>query len=169
MIVMVVTQQHRRDRRQITERHGRLPNSPRTEHIPRTCTLGIHGMSQDVSCRSLNQKRRVTNERDDGGGAVQLWRRLRRLVDTGRPRCSWFEQHPRNGREWLSRSARGIDESPSIEVIAFLSRHRNDCGNSGDMYVSNCITMVTDGRCCDNDALRYCQPPLVARSSLPQK
>jgi len=75
----------------------------------------------------------VTDERDDGGGTVQRWRPLRRLVDTGRPRCSRLEQHPRNGRVWLSRSASGIDESPSIKVIALLSGHRSGGGNPGDL------------------------------------
>jgi LmbE family N-acetylglucosaminyl deacetylase len=68
----------------------------------------------------LNQKRRVTDEGDDGGGAVQSWRPLRRLVDTRRPRRSRLEQHPRNCREWLSSGASRIDESPSIKVIALF-------------------------------------------------
>ena len=62
----------------------------------------------------------MTDERDDGGGAVQSRRPSRRLVDTRRPRCSRLEQHPRNGREWLPGGASGIDESPSIKVIALL-------------------------------------------------
>jgi hypothetical protein len=81
----------------------------------------------------LNQKRRVTDERDDEGGGVQRWWPLRRLVDTRWPWCSPFEQHPRNGREWLPRSASGIDESPSVEVIALLSVHRSCGEDSGDL------------------------------------
>ena len=81
---------------------------------------GIHRVGQDVSCRRLNQKRRVTDERDDGGGAVQRRRPSRRLVDTRRPRRSRLEQHPRNRREWLPGGAGRIDESSAIKVIALL-------------------------------------------------
>ena len=118
VIVVVVTEQHRRDGRQVVERDGRLPDSPRSEQVQRTCTLGIHRVGQDVPCRRLNQKRRVTDERDDGAGAVECRRPSRRLVDVRRPGCSRLEQHPRNGREWLAGGAGGIDESPSIKVIA---------------------------------------------------
>jgi hypothetical protein len=60
----------------------------------------------------------VTDECDDGGGTIQCWRPPRRLVNTRRPRCSRLEEQSRNGREWLSSRASGIDESPAIEVIA---------------------------------------------------
>jgi len=66
----------------------------------------------------------VPDESDDRGGAAQPWRLLRGLIDTRWPRCSPFEQHARNGREWLSRSPGGVHESPSIKVIALLSGHR---------------------------------------------
>ena len=71
VVVVVVTEQHDRDGRQVVERHGRLPNPPRSEQVQRTGALGIHRIGQDVSRRRLNQKRRVTDERDDGGRAVQ--------------------------------------------------------------------------------------------------
>ena len=118
---MVVTEQHRRDRRQVVESHGRLPNSPRSDHVQRTCALRIHRIGQDVSGRRLNQKRGVTDERDDGGGAVQCRRTSGRHVDTRRPRCSRLAQHPRDRREWLPSLASGIEESPSIKVIALSS------------------------------------------------
>ena len=70
MVVMVVTEQHHRDGRQVVERHGRLPDSPRADHVQRTGALGVHGVGQDVPRRCLNQKRRVTDERDDGDGGT---------------------------------------------------------------------------------------------------
>ena len=49
MIVMVVTEQHHRDRRQIVERHRRLPDSPRSEHVQRACAL--RSDDQDLKLR----------------------------------------------------------------------------------------------------------------------
>ena len=124
VIVVVVTQQHRRDRRQVIELHGRLPNSTRSEHIQRTCTLGIHRVREDVSCCRLDQKGRVTDERDDRPRAIQSRRQPRRFVNPRRPRGSPLEQHPRNGREWLSGETGGIEESPAVRMVAFRERHR---------------------------------------------
>jgi hypothetical protein len=46
---------------------------------------------------------------------------LHGLVDTRRPWCSRFKQHPHNGRERRIRIIRWINETPSIEMIALLS------------------------------------------------
>ena len=90
VIVVVVAEQHHRDGRQVVEAHGRLPDSPRSDQVQRTCALGIHRVGQDVPGRRLNQEGRVADERDDRRGAVESRRLSRRLIDMRRPRCSWL-------------------------------------------------------------------------------
>ena len=122
---MVVTQQHGRDGWQVVEPHRGRTHSSWADHVQRTGTLRVDRIREDVSRRRLNQKRRVSDERDDGAGAVERGRLLWRLVDPGRPGRPWFDQQPRNGGERLSRRTRGIDESLAVEVIAraFLKGH----------------------------------------------
>ena len=123
VVVMVVTQQHDRDRRQVVERHRRLPDSPRSDHVQRACALGVHRVGQDVPRRRLNQKRRVTDERDDGDGAVQSRRpsrrRRRHAPASGVRGSSSIRGTADNG---CPAAPVGIDESPSIKVIALLQR-----------------------------------------------
>ena len=57
------------------------------EGVQQTGTLRIHRVGPDISCRCLNQKGRVTDERDANGGAVPFRRPLRRFVNTRRPPC----------------------------------------------------------------------------------
>src|SRR6185503_16779530 len=94
----------------------------------RTCALRIYWIGQDVSCRRLNQKRCMTDKRDDGSSTVQGRWPLRRLVDVHRPRFSPLHQHSQDRREWLSGTTTGIHESSAIKVIAILPSHRSGGG-----------------------------------------
>src|SRR6185436_3653837 len=99
------------------------PDASRSQRVERTCTPRIHGISQDIPSLGLNEKGGMTDEGDDGGGAVQDWRLLRRVVKITWPPPPRFDQHPRDRRERLSTSASGVDESLAIKVIALLPGH----------------------------------------------
>jgi hypothetical protein len=61
----------------------------------------------------------MADERDNGRGAVERRRPVRRVFNEIGPRRSPLEQHPRDGRERLSGDdTRRIRESPAVEVIA---------------------------------------------------
>ena len=52
VIVVVVAEQHDRDRRQVVEANGRLPHAPRPEQVQRTGALGIDRVGEDVAGRA---------------------------------------------------------------------------------------------------------------------
>ena len=118
VIVVVVTEQHRRDRRQVVEPHARLPDSPRSSPGHRARALGIHRIGQEVPGGGLDQERRMADERDRRGRTVECRRHLRLNLDVYRPGRARLAQHPRNLGEWLSGGSGWIDESPAVEVIA---------------------------------------------------
>ena len=120
MIVVVVTQQHRRNGRQVVEPHGRLSHAARSQDVERAGTRGIHRVGQNIPCAGLNQKGRMTDERDDGDCAIERGRALKRLVDASRPGRSPSAEHARHGRERQDGCAGRIRKSPAIEVIALL-------------------------------------------------
>src|SRR5438105_4988174 len=130
MVVVIVAQHHRRDRRQVVEAHRGLPHAARAEQIERPCTLRVHRIGQDVAPRRLNQKRGVSDERDDGRRAIELGRAARRRVDPRRPRRSSREQQPRNLRQRRPRRAPGIHEARAVEVIASLRGNAHVVGSS---------------------------------------
>jgi hypothetical protein len=63
----------------------------------------------------------MANESNDGSFAIEAWRSLHGLVDTRRPWCSRFKQHPHNRRERRIRRTRWVNEAPSIKMIALIS------------------------------------------------
>ena len=71
VIVVIVTEQHRRDRRQVVEGDSQLPNSPRSNDVQWAGALGIHRVGQNIPRRRLNQKCGVTDERRDSRGPIQ--------------------------------------------------------------------------------------------------
>ena len=97
MVVVVVAEQHRRDGRQVAERDRRESHPPWPGKIQRAGTLGVHRIRQKVSGRRLDQKRRVSDERNRGCCIVQSRGRLQRRLDVPRPRHARFEQHSRHG------------------------------------------------------------------------
>ena len=61
-----------------------------------------------------------------------------------------LEQHPRNGREWLSGVAGGIEESPAIKMVAGRERHRR-VANLADSLFTDATTHVSVD--CDRAAI----------------
>ena len=77
MVVVVVAEQHDRDRRQVVEPDRRLPHALRSEAIERAGPLRIHRVGEDVAERGLDQERRVADEGDVARGAVERRRQAR--------------------------------------------------------------------------------------------
>jgi hypothetical protein len=109
-----------RDRRQVVEADGRLPDALRPQHAQGPGPLRVHRVGQHIAGLRLNQERRVTDERDRGSRAIER-RRLPHLhIDALRPPRSWLEQHPWNRREGLPRVTTRVEESLPVEVIALV-------------------------------------------------
>src|SRR4029077_4207032 len=79
---------------------------------------GIHRVGEEVPGRGLNQKRRMADERDDGDGAIERNRALRRVVDARGPSGPRLPQHPWDSRKRLAGGAGWVEESPAVKVIA---------------------------------------------------
>ena len=118
MVVVIVAKQYGGDRREIFEAYGRLANPARSKHAHGTGLLRVHRVGQKIAGRCLNQKSRVTNERNRGCIAGELGWSLQPHIDAARPRRPSLAQHAQHGRERLSSRPRRIDESRSVEVIA---------------------------------------------------
>jgi len=127
MVVVVVTEQHRRDRRQVIESYRWLPDPLWPQYVERSGALRIHRICEQVAGGRLNQKGRVPDEGDDRGGAAERRRGPHGYVDVTRPRCSPFEQHARDRREGLSGCAGRIEESLPVEVVGHKWRVGSGC------------------------------------------
>ena len=117
VIVVIMTQEHEGDRGQIVERHARRPNLTGSRELDRARAPGVHRIGQHGGGTDLNEKRGMTDERDDhlvqsGGG------RLPRLDwNLPRPPGPRREQQPRHHPDRLAVRAVRIEEAAAIEVI----------------------------------------------------
>jgi hypothetical protein len=64
-VVVVVTEEHGRNRRQRVESDRGRPDAPRSQALPRAGVLRINRVGEDISGGGLNQERRVPDESDD--------------------------------------------------------------------------------------------------------
>src|SRR6059058_4688788 len=80
VIVMIVTEQHERDGRQIVEAHARRPHAAGARERNRARALRVHRIDQQADGADLDEKRGMTDERDHhvvraGAGRPTWWSR----------------------------------------------------------------------------------------------
>jgi hypothetical protein len=125
VIVVVVTQEHRRNRRQIVEANARLAHTSWPDPREGTCALRVYRVGDDVPRGGLNEECCMTNERNDRRCAIQRWRHPWSNFDVSRPRRPRLAQHPRNLGERLPGTSARVNEAPAVEVIAHVPALRS--------------------------------------------
>ena len=123
VVVMIVTQQHQGNGRQIVESHARRPHAAGARERNRARPLRVHGIGQQAGGADLDQKRRMTDERHNhvaragAGGPARLDR------DRGRPATARREQHARHHPEGAAIRAVGIVKPAPVEVARVGRAH----------------------------------------------
>src|SRR5882672_7423786 len=126
MVVVIVTEQHDRDRRQIVEANAGCPDAMRPRKLEWARAVGVHRIGQDAGSVGLDEKGRVANVADGELGALHRRWLPRRDGDRGGPRRAPRGEEPRRLPDRLTIRAVGIEESPPVEVVR--ARHASRSG-----------------------------------------
>ena len=117
VIVVIMTQQHERDRGQVVERHARRPNLTGARERDRARAAGVHRIGQRVDGTDLNEKRGVANKRDDHLVRPGVGRPPRPDRNLRRPPGPRREQQARHHPERSTVRAVRIEESAAVKVV----------------------------------------------------
>jgi hypothetical protein len=142
MIVVIVADQHRVDRRQVVEADSRRTMPLRSRESDRRAAHRPDRIRQHIDAIELQQERRMIDERDAQSSIADAFRRFRprRRVDPSRPESRLAVHLPLQKRALRLPAGMDVVKPPPIEVIAArpviprrgedepLNRHRGgDC------------------------------------------
>src|SRR5918994_4096435 len=96
VVVVIVTQQHQRDRRQVLEMHTRRPHSAGPRKRERARALSVHRIDQHIRGCRLDQERRVPYKGHDDVALTGRRRAARLDRDVTRPRGLGCDQEVRH-------------------------------------------------------------------------
>src|SRR4029077_7145184 len=117
VIVVVMTEQDDRDGRQVLEADPRGPDPARSRRLARARSIGVHRIGKNVCAGGLNEKGRMTDDRERHllCRYARWFPRLHGNRDRPtRPPC---EEHARHRPQRRTIGAVGIEVSAPVEVV----------------------------------------------------
>jgi hypothetical protein len=117
VVVVIVTQQHQRDRRQVVEPHTRGPHSAGPGERERARALRVHRIDQYIGGSRLDEEGGVPHEGHNDLTLTERRRTARLDRDLTRPRGLGCDKEAGHLPEWLTVRAVRVEVAAAVEVI----------------------------------------------------